>query len=212
MKAYKLLLTLAVAAASLSAAKAQQLGVDFSYPSTNFSNGAWTLGYEFYVNSSVTVTGLAVYDPNGNNFDIGTALPQSQEVGLWDSSGNLLTSTWVNAGTTPTLGNGWFASASTTPVVLTAGDYYTVGATSGSENYTWNPTGFTSISQISFVSDEFVSGGSLQFPTSYSGVTGWFGGNIVVGGSVPDACPTWMLAAVAFSAIIALRRRALALI
>ena len=212
MKSYKSLLTLVIAAASFGSAKADQLIVDFTGNPINFTNGAWTLGFEFQVNSPVVVTGLAVYDQNQ-----GGPLAETQEAGLWNDVGTLLTSTTINAGTVATLGNGFFAAAPVAPLVLGTGDYI-VGATSGSQNYTYDTTGFGSIPQITYLTDEYISGGSLQEPTTSEGIGAgdggaWFGGNVVVGAaSAPDTCSTWLLATIALATLAALRRRVAALV
>ncbi|HHD64877.1 MAG TPA: PEP-CTERM sorting domain-containing protein [Desulfobulbaceae bacterium] len=55
--------------------------------------------------------------------------------------------------------------------------YYCVGVT-GSENYTWNPNGFTVDPSINFISDAWAGETtSLTFPNSSSGVNGIFGTN-----------------------------------
>ncbi len=161
--------------------KASTLGVDFTTTPSNYGASVWNLGYEFEVVTDVTVTGLG-------NIDYGALsnLPQPQQVGLWNSTGTLLASTFVNSSSTQ-IGN--WAFTSITPVLLIAGDTYTVGG-QGGEDY----AGITPVSvdpHITYLTDEYTYIGSganspLEEPTSTEGYTspseaGWFGGNVEFG-------------------------------
>jgi len=66
------------------AAAASFTAVDFSAPTTNLPNGAWSLGFQFTTEKTVNVTALGFYD------DLQDGLTQSHEVGIFDDIGTLL--------------------------------------------------------------------------------------------------------------------------
>lgn len=168
-----LLLGLALSV-TLSIASAGALGIDFTSAGGVGTNGSWSLGYEFQALQSVNVTGLAFYT--------GSGISQNHDVGLWDSNGTLLASTTITSGSAA-IGTGGFLFESISPVALTAGDYYYVAGETGSDSYSWAPSGVTVNPAIAFVASAYVSSGTLAFPgTTDSGTVGYFGGNVVLGG------------------------------
>jgi hypothetical protein len=115
-----------------------------------------TLGWEFTVNSDITVIALGLFDAGKDG------LGEGHNVGLWDSTGGQLLSVNVPAGTIGTL-DGYFRYATATPVVLLGGHNYMIGAAYGEGvpqldsviNYPpfGSVTGFTTPSAITFVRD-----------------------------------------------------------
>ena len=79
-----------------------------------------TIGWKFNVLSPTTVTGLGWFDQGLDG------LQQQHEVGIWNSTGTLLASAFVQAGTTDPL-DGVFRTATITPLILSPGTNYTVG-------------------------------------------------------------------------------------
>jgi hypothetical protein len=170
---------------------ADNLGVDFTggYAYSNAdaqTNNGWTLGYQFDVASPISVTGLAAWfqSPTG-------AVIQSHDIGLWDSSGNLLASGTITA-LSPQMGSAGFYFTSITPVNLGIGNGYVVGAQTGfvdlykfdGSAFGGSDPGFSSWSvdpAIAFVGDAFMNGPGLNFPIYQTdlGFKGDFGGNIV---------------------------------
>ena len=131
-------------------------------------------GFTFSTGGPITVTDLGVFD------DAQDGLIDRHAVGLWDSGGNLLASTTLGAGTVDPLTN-QFRYASIAPVNLLAGTY-TIGAVWLDGNdaliFPGEATNFATASGITFLDDEFVSGGSLADPTSSaSAEPSYFGPN-----------------------------------
>src|SRR5215831_13602492 len=144
------------------------------------------------VNSPITVTGLGVFDDNGDGLNV------SHDVGLWDSSGNLLASTTVPAGTVAPLLGGLYRMSTISGFALIVGDVYYVGSVNGIDNDGWlqDPTTLIAAPQITYLSRQFeFSSGGLVFPDlAGSGSTGYFGGNFEFGtSSVPEPGSLLML-------------------
>jgi hypothetical protein len=123
-----------------------------------------TVGWEFDVLNTITVTSLGWYDQNSDG------LLLAHTVGIWDSSGNLLTSVLVAQGTTDPL-VGLFRTAAITPIVLTPGTNYIVG---GQEFSTDNEQLFgpasTTDSRIAFDKGEHSNADNLfELPTIPTG-------------------------------------------
>ena len=155
--------------------------VSFTGVTDNFTNGNWSLGWQFSTNVSIDVTALGYYNASltggDSSFQNGTC--NCGEVGIYDSAGNLLASTTVTSAD-PVVG--FFNYATIPTLVLAAGQTYYVAAETGTSDYTYFTTGFGVSSDINFIQDEYVAGASLAFPTSsddYAANQGgaWFGPN-----------------------------------
>src|SRR5438094_8281914 len=91
--------------------------VNFSSPgSQNTGSSFWNLGFEFHVNSNISVTSLGVFDSRQNG------LVQPQQVGLWTSGGTLLGSTFVD-NSDPLQGFWRFHSLSSGVALSSGSDY-----------------------------------------------------------------------------------------
>jgi hypothetical protein len=150
-------------------------------------NGPFTVGWEFHDNSAVNVTSLGAFD------DSLDGLTESHDVGLWDSSGNLLASTTVAAGTTdPLIAN--FRYSAISPITLTPGDYF-IGAEweDGGDPmvFSGDPGTITTVPAITYLNASFVAGGALSDPVDGSTSPGYFGPNLTVAG-VPEPA-TWAM-------------------
>jgi hypothetical protein len=165
-----------------SASAISVAAVDFTSPTTDFTNDAWSLGFQFTTNKILTVTDLGFYD------DLKNDLTESHDVGIYNSLGSLLVSGTVNPGDTL---DGWFRYVSVAPTTLQAGQTYFAAATTGSENYTWNPNGFIVNPDINFIGAAYQSSTTLVFPGSGpDGNNGYFGANFK---SVPIPEPLTIL-------------------
>ena len=205
----KLVLAGVLATSFTAVARAQvNLGVDFPVATAfDYGPSTWNLGYEFTVNSPTLVVGLA----NWSAPSVG--LPQSQQVGLWDVAGDLLTSAYINA-TDSFIGQGSFQWHAITPYLLTPGTTYIVGGQGGAD-YTGMDPNPVYYPGLNYIQDMFssVSGGSndpLTFPTSTlslgASAPDIFGGNIVL--ATPEPASLALFVGIGITGVIArLRRR-----
>lgn len=182
MSKFKRLISAAALTLISSAAFAGPI-VDFTSASAASSSSVWSLGYKFHVNADVTAVGLGTFDFGADG------LVGPQQVGLWDSSGNLLASTFVDNSSAL---EGVWRFKSIAPVALGAGQSYYV-ASQGGEGYTFSPSDLTVDPSITFEQDAWHYVGStdaspLAFPDMTLGTVGFFGGNVLLGAptSVPE--------------------------
>ena len=168
-------------------------GIDFT-GGQDFGSSVWNLGYSFTANTNVSVVGLGNW--------AGAEFPQDQQVGLWDSQGNLLASAFVSNSDT-SIGAWKFHSIAA--VQLVAGQTYIVGGQGGAE-YTGLISNVTVDSRITYGTDLFTDVGTqndpLVMPTDSEGEPhGWFGGNVeLASGAVPEPA-SWALMLGGFGAI-----------
>jgi hypothetical protein len=202
----KLVAAVAAAVGSMSlgmAAHAATPALSFDQNTgTGLANPPFTLGWEFEVNSTISVGSLGFFD------DSQDGLAEDHAVGLWDAGGTLLASGTVSAGIGNTLIN-QFRYVDVTPVTLSAGDYF-IGAFfgSGADNVVFPGASgtVTTIPQISYVQATFGEGPSLNDPTEAFGTPGFFGPNFTAAG-VPEPA-SWALMLVGFGGLgVAMRSR-----
>lgn len=176
----------ATAAAALSLAAVFNMGSAIAGPlaadftgGTGFNVGVYNnVGWSFSVSSSVTIDGLGIFDMGSNG------LAGRHQVGLWDSSGNLLAQTVVSSSSTAvasgsTLGQWLFESIS--PLSLAVGSYV-VGAFYASSDPDFvvaSATGLSMDSRLSYSASRASVGGSFAMPGPYGLVEpGVFGPNL----------------------------------
>jgi hypothetical protein len=131
-----------------------------TFPSVNM-----TMGYEFHVHTDLTVGALGYYDVGSDGFIA------SHQVGLWEAAapGTLLGSVVIPSGTGATLGGlGYRYVSLTTPLTLTAGQNYRIGAQIFGDAFLYGAT-FTLDPAIGFVQDRATGGPGLNYPTDSAG-------------------------------------------
>jgi Domain of unknown function (DUF4082)/PEP-CTERM motif len=139
--------------------------VQYTSTSTLDDTRPFTLGYEFTTTSTFDINALGVWDSGSG---------QDQQVGIWDSEGDLLVSTTVSSAA-PDIDNFQWASVSYSLVPGT----YTIGATfdntGATVNFPDDATGITTLADYSWVTDEYSSDLGLNDPTISTG--GSYGNN-----------------------------------
>lgn len=197
-------------AATAARAQTQTQVVFLTAPGALFPSGMSTLGFEFNVPVpdgafGVFVFALGVFDAYEG------PLHQDATVGLWDTSGDLLTSVVVPAG--GGVSEGFFRYASIAPFYLTSGQDYIVGAYQGGDGLATSlntPQGGVGTYRIgvSVVEDRFSGPSAFAFPDQTAGFAGgaWLGANLDLGYAVPEPA-SWSLMLVGIGALgLALRR------
>lgn len=155
------------------------------------------VGWRFTVNDPIIATHLGVYMFQGQ-------LRDARQVGIWDGSQMLISSTTVDPATGITVGN--FMYQSVPGVALIPGQTYTIGALyfSGSnDQYASGVSNLVTAPEVNWVQSVYPSAGSLGFvyPELNTTSGGRFGPNFLYIPS-PGA-----LALLGMGGIIALRRR-----
>ena len=155
---------------------------DFANSSFNFTSGTWSFGNVFTVGSSpVTVTALGYYHGGGPWTD-------THDVGLFDTSGNLvISSTLVEGGGCTDIGH--FCFNAIAPITLLPTQSYLIVGYSGIDPYTWNDPGFDWDPRITYIGNNWVASGSLTF-TGFGLINdttdGYWGPNFLMSGSTPE--------------------------
>jgi hypothetical protein len=158
----------------LLAHAAPATGIEFSSFSNNFTNGSWSIGWEFTTNKPVSIGALGFFNNDG--------FTGSHDVGIFDSSGNLLASTTVT-NSDALIGHFRYHNLSN-ELNLAAGQDFRIAAVTGASNYTWAVNGLTVDPNINFVQDRFTLSNTLVFPTGSDGFNqaaggGFFGPNFL---------------------------------
>jgi hypothetical protein len=175
------------------------------------SDSQLSLGFAFSTNSAVTVTQLGYYDDGGNGF------ATQHGVGIFDSLGNLLTSTLLSSGTVDGL-IGHFRYGAITPFTLAAGQTYTLAATTYGFADPWaygeagtTIAGFTVDPSISIAPNSalytYQSDNILRDPTThFSNYTIYAGPNFIAA-NVPEPGTLGILASALAIGWVIRRRR-----
>ena len=158
--------------ATLTVMSSQGPAMDFAAPGGLYTDTSYSQGFEFDALQPITVTALGIFDDGMNGF------AESHDVGIFSSSGTLLASTTV-VSTNQLIG--YFRYQQIPPVDLPAASGYRVAAVTGTERYTWSPSGTTTNALIRFVGDRYTPyTTNLVFPTRTDYRVGYFGANFLL--------------------------------
>ena len=146
--------------------------VSFDDVTNSRNTNTWVLGWEFTVVDNIIVTDLGVLDINGDGF------AGEHEVGIFDMSGTLLSSTFINS--TSLLGANNFRYNTINELGLFSGTSYVIAAYVGNELYTDsnNVTNLQFTPEITFNRSRFESTTAFLYPTAGSNDSlSFFGAN-----------------------------------
>jgi hypothetical protein len=168
------------------------------------TDGPWSLGWEFTVNTPILVTALNYWDDPIN----GEGLTQSHDVAIYDltQSQVAFATILVTDPLAPGAATSWLEHA-ISPVYLAVGDYVIAGETS-SEYFTQNPLSSFIAPEISYVEDryQFPQSSTLVYPADTSNITGsYFGPSFEFTDVTPE--PSTFALIFAGLGVAALRRR-----
>jgi hypothetical protein len=191
-------LQIAIMAASLAVAMSAKASV-VVYATPPIGGGTYyagppsgTIGSEFTVSSGLTVYQAGVFDYGSDG------LAASHDVGVWNlATGQLLDTATVAAGTVDPLINGFRWTTLATPLILTPGITYVVGAYygygAGDNDYFMTQatinSPFTYIQDADSNPNNVPGQFSMQMPTANDNLAGFWGPNL---SNVPE--PTTMIA------------------
>ena len=197
---------IAILCGAATAASAGTIALDVTSDTQVFAPGSFTnIGWQFSVNSAITVDGLGVFDVGGNG------LAENHQVGLWDNSGTLLAQTTVtNASTgvaSVSSAGDWLFQA-IVPLVLAPGTYVTGAFFATSADSVMANATISTVPQISFLASMASSQAVFAEPGAYGLVEpGVFAANISVQ-AVPDPASSLLLLGSSLLTLAIARRRA----
>lgn len=161
-------------------------------------------GWEFDVFAETSVTDLGFFDDGGDG------LLESHDIGIWDSSGTLLTSATIAAGSGATLIDG-FRYIDIADILLGVGNGYVIAATDLTDDeMAVDVDSISTVASIAWVESRFgVTGGSLGLPTSSIGRDAYFGPNFLTGGTTAavPAPASLVLFGIGLAALGSMRKR-----
>jgi hypothetical protein len=168
-----------------SGLRADNFGITFdnTIGADSLSDPPFTLGWRFTTSTDIQVNDLAFFD-NGQD-----GLLDSHQLGIWDSSGNLLVSGTVLPGTLSPLVDQW-REVSVASTLLGAGDYFIGALFLTGNDPVWFPgqalSGFASGPGVTYDNGATAPGATLSDPTFVFGLSGYFGANFVYSSPVPE--------------------------
>jgi hypothetical protein len=117
------------------------------------NSDSYSMGLQFSVSSPISVISLGFFDYSG--------LTQTHDVGIYSSSGSLLTSATVDS-SDGLIGHFRYKSL-TTPYALSAGNYV-IAAVTGADYFTWQPVGYYTNSPVTFGTNRYLASSTLAYP------------------------------------------------
>jgi len=166
--------------------------ITLTTPGDLYDGTPFTLGFQFTVTSDTSITALGVFDAGQDG------LSSDASVGIWDTTGTLLTSAVVPAGTAGTL-IGDFRYTSISPFSALAGVNYIVGSYVANEQQSSlgnEQGGAGSVDpNVIIIEDQFSDDAAFTFPDLTNNHSGgaWLGANFISGGGTAVPEPTTLV-------------------
>lgn len=195
----KILCAASIALLAAGSASASTIALQWSNSGSSGSS-SFTRGWGFSTNTAINISSIGWFD-FGND-----GLATSHQVGIWNTSGELLMSGNVAAGTLdPLLAGFRYSSALTGTTMLMAGTYVVAGLSSSADD-TWryvDSSDVTMGSAITFLGDRTSNTEVFEYAGSQQGFdVGYFGANFQydVANAVPEPS-TLPLSAIGLAAL-----------
>jgi hypothetical protein len=145
-----------------------------------FVGSGRTLGWEFRVNSPITISGLGFFDADSDGLEL------DHLVRLWTSDATLIASATITSSSAPVASahpaGRWLTESLAVPVALIPGTSYVVAAdyAPGDPDFLRHTTGFVTVPEIHYTR-ELARSGSSGFPTDTFGLFDrYFGPTLLV--------------------------------
>jgi len=200
------IVALAMLLGTASVSSASTIALDVTSPTQLFSVGGFNnVGWQFQVNSTITVDGLGLFDVGSNG------LAESHQVGLWTNAGVLLASATVSNGSTfvtsvSTAGDWLFQNI--TPLALAPGTYIVGGFYATSADQVMGGVTINATPQVSFLASRASFDVGFASPGVYGLVQpGVFGPNLRFQDQAAVPEPASLLLLGSGLAVVALRLR-----
>ena len=178
----------------------------FGEVNSTFTDKPVTLGFVFTSNTGFNVSSLGWFDATGAGFQ------SAHTVAIFDSDGNMLTSTTLGTGTSSPL-NGWFRYQAIAPITLEAGATYTLAGTSGGALDSWTANDYVSglavnpAFTVGLDAARFFYGPDLVDPESHFSDYLVYSGPNLEGATVPEPADA-LLVALGVGMLFAFRSKA----
>jgi hypothetical protein len=198
------ILSLALIASTAAGSSASTLALDVTSDTQIFAPGVFrNIGWQFSVNTPVTVDGLGVFDVNNPGF------AERHQVGLWDNGGTLLAQTIVSDGSALVLSAsnaGDWRFENIAPIVLGPGTYVVGAFYSDSGDSVMANATLALAPQISFLASRASTEAAFAMPGVYGLVEpGVFAANVRIN-AVPEPASMLLLGS-GIATLVARRRR-----
>lgn len=199
-----ILAALTLLSLQVTTSRANTIALDFTTYGGLLHGGNFTGGWDFTLNSDVTVTDLGLWDgpqPGGGTLSDGFA--DSHIVTIWTSTGTLVASAIIPAGMSGMVVDD-FRYVSIAPTPLAAGTYVIGGYFPTNFDYlAAGASGITTAPEVIYGLSRDGSGNA--FPSDTDAPSGYFGPNFQFsstnGAAVPEAGGTFVLLGIALIAM-----------
>jgi hypothetical protein len=181
---------------------ADSLAINPTGPFQSYNGSGEIDGFAFTATSDLTATSLGIFAGPSLTLPAGNF-----NVGLWTDSGTLLASAIVTSAD-PSQDSFYFHPI--TPILLSTGQSYVVGAQMGGSVQTWFGGAYTMADGLDYVGSRWIASSSLVMPNSYDGVSsdpGYIGGNLLVGSATPEPSSTGLMVLGLFAVVAGIAGR-----
>lgn len=178
-------------------ASAEVIALSFTGGDSYFAAELSTIGWEFTLDSPVTVTRLGFYDYDGDGF------VTDHSVAIWDDAASMMVSTELTTDMEP--GEQGFIWNSVAPITLSAGTYRIGASVSDNEDYYYSAVESKNLAYPVIFKGRVAIVGAFDYPVNFDDtIDGRFGPNFAY--VVPEPS-TMFLLGTGFAGLLVLRKK-----